>query len=180
MSVNPVQKGLQAVLSFFGRILYTAPKRYWIKIKRRGFKKFIQKDLLGSTDSPEKKALSIMLGVFVGLIPLYGFQTLLVIFLALYFKLNKVIAIAFSYISIPPLIPFIIFIEFKTGQWILNNASETSLYKAGGTLNITENLGTFITGSLIVSIGVSVVLGGLGYLLFQLINKKAAIPETSS
>lgn len=39
-----------------------------------------------------QKAFSIALGVFIGLSPFWGFQTLLVISLSVLFKLNKVLA----------------------------------------------------------------------------------------
>lgn len=177
MPANPITKGLKKILSFLGRILYTSPKRYYIKIKRRGVKKFIKQDLLGSTDPPKKKAFSIILGVFIGLVPLYGFQTLLVLLLSSYFKLNKVVALAFSYISIPPLLPFIMYLEFKAGQWILNNYEGTSLYTQEGKLNLAENLGTYLAGSVSLALVASVVLGVAGYFLFSYFQKNEVVNE---
>ncbi|WP_416338129.1 DUF2062 domain-containing protein, partial [Lactobacillus acetotolerans] len=45
-----------------------------------------------SDGSNRIKAFSIALGTFIGLSPFWGFQTLLVISLAVVFKLNKVLA----------------------------------------------------------------------------------------
>ena len=73
--------------------LYIKPRNFFRKLKKKGFKRFIIEDFLGSDDSAEKKAFSISLGVFIGLSPIWGFHTIVVIFLALLLNLNKVIFI---------------------------------------------------------------------------------------
>ena len=46
-----------------------------------------------------------MLGIFMGIVPIWGYQMLATLFLAHVLKLNKVIAIVAANISIPPMIP---------------------------------------------------------------------------
>src|SRR5690606_13477483 len=53
--------------------LYIFPRDLIRKIKKKGIKRFFHEDFLGSNDSHEKKALSIALGVLIGLSPLWGF-----------------------------------------------------------------------------------------------------------
>jgi uncharacterized protein (DUF2062 family) len=73
---------------------------------KKSFKRFIKEDVLESDGTNRNKAFSIALGVFMGLSPFWGFQTLLVISLAVLFKLNKVLAFVASNVSLPPFIPF--------------------------------------------------------------------------
>src|SRR5690606_24024461 len=98
-------------------LLYIKPRDYFIKFKQKGFKRFFLEDLLHSEDSNLKKSLSVALGVFIGLSPLWGLQTIVVLFLAFIFRLNKLIAFAFSNVSLPPLIPFIIYGSMKIGSY---------------------------------------------------------------
>src|SRR5699024_3036539 len=102
-------------LAFF----YIKPRNLFRKIKKKGIIRFLLEDFLGSDDSVEKKSFSIALGVLIGLSPLWGFHTVIVLFLAILFNLNKVIAFAFSNVSLPPFIPFIIFSGLKIGSWVL-------------------------------------------------------------
>ena len=49
--------------------------------------------------SNKTKALSIALGIFVGLTPFYLFHTVIVLFLASFFKLNKLLSYCLLYTS---------------------------------------------------------------------------------
>src|SRR5690606_15833943 len=106
---------------------YIKPRNLFRKLKKKGLKRFVMEDLLGSDDSAEKKAFSIALGVFIGLSPLWGFHTVTVIFLALLLNLNKVIAFAFSNVSLPPFIPFILYFSLKLGSWLLGESFVLSM-----------------------------------------------------
>ncbi|UWX56673.1 DUF2062 domain-containing protein [Maribacter litopenaei] len=99
-------------------IFYIKPRDFFRKIKKKGIKKFLLNDVLGSNDTPVKKALSIALGVFIGLSPFWGLHTILVLSLAILLKLNKPIAFAFSNVSLPPFIPFIVLASLQIGSWI--------------------------------------------------------------
>src|SRR5690606_12662396 len=88
-------------------LLYIRPRDYFRTFKEKGVKRFFFEDLLHSEDPSLKKSLSVALGVLIGLSPFWGFPTVMVFFLAWVLRLNKLIAFAFSNISIPPLIPFI-------------------------------------------------------------------------
>ncbi|MGB1307258.1 MAG: glycosyltransferase, partial [Oceanihabitans sp.] len=64
-------------------IFYIKPRDAFRRLKKKGIKRFLTEEVLGSFDSPRKKALSIALGIFIGMSPLWGFHTVIVIFLAL-------------------------------------------------------------------------------------------------
>src|SRR5690606_34662472 len=89
-------------------------------------KRFFFEDLLHSEDPPLKKSLSVALGVFVGISPFWGFQTVIVLFLAWILRLNKLIAFAFSNVSIPPLIPFIVYACLEAGTFVLGQPTAAS------------------------------------------------------
>ena len=59
-------------------ILYILPRTFFRSFKKKSFREFIREDILGSNDSPKVKAFSLALGVFIGIIPIWGFQTAVV------------------------------------------------------------------------------------------------------
>ncbi|WP_103069777.1 DUF2062 domain-containing protein [Aquimarina sediminis] len=156
------------IVTFF----YVKPRDLFRKIKKKGFKRFFFEDLLKSQDSPQKKALSLALGVFIGLSPLWGFHTMLVIFLAIFFKLNKVIAFAFSNVSFPPFIPFIVFASLKFGAFILGDNHKISIEDINENYNFFKDLKIYIIGSFSLAIATAVTLGGFSYILLSLYNKR--------
>ena len=66
-------------------LIYIKPRDFIRNFKKKGIKKFLAEDFFGVDDSPSKKALSVALGIFIGISPLWGLHTILVIFLVLNF-----------------------------------------------------------------------------------------------
>lgn len=75
---------------------------------------------LKSHHSPHEIALGIAIGSFVGIIPIYGFQTAIVILLAFIIRrANKIAMLAAVSVFIPPVIPFVLWAEYNIGRLIL-------------------------------------------------------------
>jgi glycosyltransferase involved in cell wall biosynthesis len=73
---------------------------------------------LSSNISPRKAALSFSLGIFFGIFPVWGFQGASAIFVATFAKLNRPLALLGTQISIPPMIPFIVFAAVWLGKML--------------------------------------------------------------
>ena len=142
-----------------------------MKIKRKGIKRFFKENILHNTDSPTKKAFSIALGVFIGIAPFWGFQTILVLALAAVLKLNKLISFTFSNISIPPMIPFIIYGSLKIGSWILNNNEEIAYDNVSLDFNFLLSLKEYIIGSFVLAFFSAIIFGVAGFVIFKLRRK---------
>lgn len=153
-------------------ICYIIPRDLIGRFKKKGLRRFIQEDFLGSNDSHEKKALSISLGIFIGLSPLWGFHTLIVLFLAILFKLNKAIAFAFSNISLPPFIPLVLFMSLKMGHWVLGSEYDFTFGEASLTLEMAKHLKSYIIGSIFLSFIGASIAGILGYLFLTIFDRK--------
>lgn len=154
------------------RLVYITPRNFVRKLKKKGLKRFLYEDFLGNQDSPKKKALSISLGILIGLSPLWGFHSVIVIFLAILFKLNKVIAFAFSNISFPPFIPFVILMSLQTGNWLLSIESNYTLEGVRENFDLVQHLKAYLLGSLVLSTSCALVFGVLGYLFFSIVDRK--------
>ena len=145
-------------------LLYIIPRNFINKFRKKSFKKFIKEDVLESDGSNRIKAFSIALGVFIGLSPFWGFQTLLVISLSVLFKLNKVLAFVASNVSLPPFIPFVIAASLFLGAPFVHGDSNFLSHELNFDL-IKNNLLQYIIGSGILATSMS-VLSGIGVYLF--------------
>ena len=160
----------------FIALLYIKPRDYFRTFQEKGFKRFFLEDLLHSEDSKEKKALSVALGVFIGLSPFWGFQTLIVLFLAFALRLNKLIAFAFSNVSIPPLIPFIIYASLKIGSFLLGKpALPPFQWDAFDSYKefVSQHLSEYVVGSFSLAIISAVLFGLMSYLLLGIRTRKS-------
>ena len=153
-------------------LLYIKPRDFFRNFKRKNIRKFIKEDLLESTDPPLKKSSSIALGVFIGISPFWGFQTALVIFLAVILRLNKILAFAFSNISIPPMIPIIIFLSLKIGGLFIPGTISLQAIKESPFEAIEASLLQYVLGSFILATVVAILFGVGSYLVLSLKAKK--------
>jgi len=159
------------------KYFYIRPRDFFRKLKKKGIRRFLNEEFLRNNDSPEKKALSVALGLFIGLSPLWGFHTVIVIFLAIVLKLNKVIAFAFSNISLPPFIPFVFLASLTIGYWVLGQDNEVTLASVTNNFEVITSLKAYFIGSITLSVGAAVILGSLSYLGFYLFDTKKIQPD---
>jgi len=154
---------LNTILVFF-TIFYIIPRNFFRNFKKKSLRKFIKEDVLESDGSNRIKAFSIALGTFIGLSPFWGFQTLIVISLAVVFKLNKVLAFVFSNVSLPPFIPFIIAASLFIGAPFVSGESDFLNHDLDFEL-VKNNLLQYVIGSFILATTVATIFG-LGFYFF--------------
>jgi len=75
--------------------------------------------LLGNS-TPHGIALGVAIGAFIGVLPLYGLHTVLVILAAIIVRpANKFAILLGTNVSLPPTVPFITWAGYETGRFIL-------------------------------------------------------------
>ncbi|MCK5416897.1 MAG: DUF2062 domain-containing protein, partial [Desulfobacterales bacterium] len=91
------------------------------------------KKLLSQRMSPGKLAAAGALGVFIGTLPLIGIHTITILFVAGFFRLNKIAALSTSQLCMPPLVPALC-IEtgyfMRHGKFLTEISLETLGYQA--------------------------------------------------
>jgi len=153
-------------------LLYIKPRDFFRRAKKKGFKKFFLEDILESSDSNFKKSAAIALGVFIGLSPFWGFQTVLLFTFAALFRLNKVIAYLASNVSFPPFIPFIIYGSLQMGSIFVSNDAALVLDSSITIDDIQKNATQYIVGSLILATVSALSVGLISYLLLTAFSPK--------
>ena len=156
---------------FIVAIVYIKPRDFYRRFKQKGFKKFLKEDLLGSTDSNLKKSMSIALGTFIGISPFWGLHSILSIVMASVFKLNKIISFAFSNVSFPIFIPFILYGSLKIGGFILGRTS-LDFNQIDENFKIGTYLIQYVVGSFALAIIIALLFGIIGYISLQIFSKK--------
>ena len=99
----------------------------------------IHDSIIGADETPMVKAISVGVGVFFGIAPLWGAQMLLALAVAWLLRLNKAITLISSNISLPPMIPFILLGSYEMGKWIVGNVFEGSNYQRYTYLALTHD-----------------------------------------
>jgi len=168
-------------LLVFTALLWVNPFRFITALRKKSIRKFIQEYIINSSDSNMKIAVSVTVGVFIGVFPVWGFQMLVAFGIAYFLKLNKFVTVTASNISMPPMLPFILFLSYITGGLIIGYNKHTLKYSSGITIEwVKENLVQYLLGSLIFGILAAVVLGTITYLLLRIFRKpQGAKMETS-
>jgi glycosyltransferase involved in cell wall biosynthesis len=152
--------------------IYIKPRDLIRKLRKKGIRRFIKEEILTSNESPLKSAQAMALGVFIGLTPLWGLHTILVLSLAVLFKLNKVISFAFTNVSFPPFIPFTVYASIMIGTQVLGEPTDYSFADFEQNFEFVKSLKTYIVGSFILAFVASIIVGLVSYFLLSLYNKK--------
>ncbi len=160
---------LNTVLVFIS-LFYIKPRDFFTKIQKKGFRKFFLENILESNDSNARKSLSIALGVFIGISPFWGLQSIIVLFLAVLFNLNKAISFAFSNVSFPPFIPLIIYGSLKIGGFFIQSTKPLIFDSSMTFSDIQVNITQYLVGSFILATIMSILFGLSGYVVLTFIS----------
>lgn len=110
---------LNTALVLYALLLYY-PWKFLQALTYSNIKNFIDTQIIHSKDSNLRMAAAMGWGVFCGIIPIWGYQMVFAGLSAHFMRLNKIVAIVFSNVSIPPMIPFILYGSMVAGAWMLN------------------------------------------------------------
>ena len=110
---------------------------------------------------PGRAAAAVFLGLFIGIVPIYGFQTLAAVGLALIFRLNKPLIVASTFINNPILQPLIILSSIETGIFLRHGHFQLLKLSILTHMPAKDDLITWVLGSLVFGI----IVGGIGALV---------------
>ena len=157
--------------------LYIKPRDFFRRLSdKEKINQFLNEHIFHPGHSDLVKAASIALGVFMGILPIWGFQLLAAIFMAVIFRLNKALVIIASNISIPPMIPLIIFGSYKMGAiWMGANTVHLEFSRNISLELIRSNLKQYILGSTTLAIVAGSIIGLLAFGLLKLVRRKTIL-----
>jgi glycosyltransferase involved in cell wall biosynthesis len=151
---------------------------HWMVIFRAltwpNIKAFLKRNFMNSNESVLKKSLSVGFGFFMGVAPVWGWQMVLATTLAHFLRLNKAIVLLSANISLPPLIPFIIYISFEMGKWVLppdliTQFSWEAIRNNPGDFMVDSGL-QYLLGSLLLGLSGAIITGLATYVLLTVLK----------
>ena len=167
--------------------LYIVPIKALKYLINNKFTKVVKEQLLLHNENPAKLSIAMGFGIFMGIFPIWGFQMVVAALLAHFFKLNKIIVLVFSNISLPPLIPFIIYFSYTIGGLVMDNPMEfthETLYYLkdqileGNFYNTLNEFGYSILQYIVGSIILGLILGfGTGLLSYVIIRITGSVKK---
>ncbi len=155
-----------------GALFYYYPKKFF----SIDTLKAIKHEAIKPEESNLRKAASLGFGVFMGIVPLWGFQLLIGIPLAVLFRLNKVLFITAANISLPPMIPFIIYGSLLVGQLFFLGEIDNSRIFSYSLDDVMKNAPHYFIGATLLAVISFVVVFVVSLVLLKIFRKE---PETS-
>ena len=145
----------------------TTQKLTW----KQRLKKFLTSDFDIKHESNEKVAAAIAVGVLVGILPIWGFQMMVGVAIAQFFGLNRLVVLATSNISLPPMTVGILYGSYLCGSLIFDDALSISM--DGISLDIMLASGKcYFVGAIILAIISAVIAYIISFLLLHLLRRK--------
>lgn len=161
---------LNTVLVLYAFLFYY-PWKFLRMLTWENIKKFFDKHIIHSSDSNMRMAAAMGWGIFCGIIPIWGYQMVIAGVTAHFMRLNKVVAIVFSNISIPPMIPFILYGSMVMGAWMLGMDNIFSLENVSFD-NVFESLTQYIVGSVSLAAVAGLAVFAISFLTMVVCKRK--------
>ncbi len=160
---------LNTVLVLYALLFYY-PWRFLRALTAENIHDFFDRNLIHSSESNPRMACSMGWGVFCGIIPLWGYQMIFAFATAHLMRLNKIVAVVFSNVSIPPMIPLILFGSLWTGARLLGEEIAFSLSEVDFAL-LANFMKQYLVGSVVLAAVAGCVVALVGYLVMVLCKR---------
>ena len=157
-------------------LLFVRPFIFIRSLDRENIRIFYRRYLLSPHESNFRKAASIALGIFMGIMPLWGWQMAIAITVAHFFRLNKALTIVASNISIPPMIPLILWGSYALGGLVINSPPELQDGVKYTLEFVRDNVFQYAVGAIVLAVGMGLVTGLITWGILALFRRKTPAP----
>jgi glycosyltransferase involved in cell wall biosynthesis len=167
-------------LFVFISFLYVRPINFVVNLRKKKFWDEVKKSIVGSTETNLQKSLSVAFGIFIGIVPIWGFQLVVGIPIAILLRLNIAIVLASANISFPPMNLFIMYLSYRFGAYFVSNPS----YDLILNFNLTHEdflsfFYQFLIGGTLLSILAATIIGLISYFILSVFRKNPSIIKDS-
>ena len=157
-------------------VLYIKPRDFIRSFKKKSLRTILRDLLFNSDESDTKKAISVGFGIFMGIVPIWGFQLIVAISLSILYKLNKALVILAANISIPPLIPLILYVSHLTGKiWMGDRAIDISFTSSITFDTMKKSFIQYVTGAFTLATILGVAAGMVTYAALKMMKRKSKV-----
>ncbi|RZK17506.1 MAG: DUF2062 domain-containing protein [Hymenobacter sp.] len=159
-------------------LLYIKPKQFILSLFRRETYAKLLGQVFNAEESAQHKALSVAFGVFMGIAPIWGFQLLVGIPLAIFLRLNRYLMIISANISLPPMIPLLIYLSYRLGGLVVARPVQLASVEGLTLASIHQNFMQYFIGSWLLASGAALLAGGATYAAARLAPRRKRLATT--
>lgn len=168
---------LNTFLTFIA-LLYIHPRNFLLKLfSKDGWKELLKVALLRPEESNTRKAASIGFGVFMGIVPIWGFQLLVGIPAAMALRLNKALFIIAANISVFPITPIWWGLSLLVGKWLLGYEDWELKISQMQLADFKEAGAAFFLGGTVLALSLGLIVYFISLLTLKIFRKQATIPN---
>lgn len=154
-------------------ILWRLHVRLIRKVWKRGLWQTFKDELSNKNESNLKRSAAVGFGIFMGIIPLWGFQMLIGAALAKLMRLNVVITLVSSNISIPPMIPILLFVSYWCGGIVLHDSIDLNWNSELTLEDMYLNLKQYLIGACLFAVSAGIAMFLVSFSILSLFRKKS-------
>lgn len=151
-------------------LMYFRPRAILREYRSKSLKQIIINDVFGTGISTAQIALAIGFGVFMGIFPIWGYQLIVGFLIAHLLKINKTIFFLAANISIPPMIPLILYLSFVCGSFVMGHGSWSVDFELNFE-TIKNNFLQYFVGASVLALALGTLFGSVSYIVISLIKK---------
>lgn len=119
------------------------------------------------------KSVSIGFGVFMGIFPIWGFQMLVAIAVSIFYKLNKALVILAANISIPPMMPLILYASHAMGKIWMGDKAQSISFEDDLTLDLVHNhFVQYVAGAVTLAVIAGFAAGLISWVAFRVSKRR--------
>ena len=134
-------------------------------------REWLNKNLFQIEETNERKAWAVAWGVFMAIFPLWGLQTLIALGGAQLLRLNKIIVLCASGISVFPVMPFVMYAGLLTGGLFVSDPQYLTFSMEITKDDILPALTQYLIGSSVLAVVSGAMLGILSYWVLEFRKK---------
>lgn len=151
-------------------LLYIKPRDFLkLLTSREGLMKIWKELFIHPEESTARKSTSVAFGIFMGIVPVWGFQLAIGIPLSILFRLNKTLFLIAANISFFP--PIFWFLSLVTGKWLLGNHHWVSFSEMTWEKAMQETTAFFLGGT-VLAIASAALAYVLTFVLLSVFRRK--------
>ena len=150
-------------------IIYIIPRDFFRSVNRANLNRWTERYLLIPGEPDSLKAISVGFGVFMGIVPIWGFQIVTALALSILFRFNKVLVLLASNISFPPLIPLVIYVShWVGGLWLGDKAVAIHFSSDLSPFELIKlHFFQYVTGALTLAVSAGMAAGLIVFLFLK-------------
>ncbi|SMD32173.1 Glycosyltransferase involved in cell wall bisynthesis [Reichenbachiella faecimaris] len=157
---------------FTAALLFYLPRLWFMNLSLSNLWKQVKNEFEAGSERPVKLAGAVGLGLFFGVFPIWGFQMLVAFAIASILRLNRLLVLFSSNISIPPFLPLILYFSFQMGSFFFKEPVHFASWESLDLSTIHSHVMQYAIGAVLLSALVGISGFAVTYLLSVVIRNR--------